>query len=66
MPTNLRKLQQYIEYFSRNLSKRDHEEADMVLVLQAIINATAASFSECFIYSPDTDGFSCLFITDLS
>lgn len=35
----------------------DHEEADTLLILQALNVAKVAPFIECVIYSPDTDVF---------
>ena len=39
------------------LEAHDHEEADTLLILQALDIASSNPFTECYIYSPDTDVF---------
>ena len=46
-----------IEDFRRDTLKYDHEETNTFLVFQAINNVTISSFSECCLYSSDTDDF---------
>ena len=46
-----------IEDFRRDTLKYDHEETNAFLVFQAINNVTISSFSECCLYSSDTDDF---------
>ena len=43
--------------YSPELLEHDHEEADTLLIVQAIDVARNDSFTECYIYSPDTDVF---------
>ena len=40
-----------------DLERHDHEEADTLLILHATEIAKRIPFSECVIYSPDTDVF---------
>ena len=40
-----------------DLINHDHEEADTLLILHAINIAKEDPFTECVIYSPDTDVF---------
>lgn len=46
-----------IDNLSINMDLHDHEEADTLLVLHAIEVAQRSPFTECVIYSPDTDVF---------
>ena len=43
--------------YTDEMKHHDHEEADTLLVLQAIDVARSDPFTECGIYSPDTDVF---------
>ena len=43
--------------FAEDICTHDHEEADTLLILHAIDVAKRNPFSECFVYSPDTDVF---------
>ena len=46
-----------IDTYADEMKHHDHEEADTLLVLQAIDVAQNDPFTECVIYSPDTDVF---------
>ena len=46
-----------IAEYPDTLKTHDHEEADTLLILQAIDVATSDPFAECVIFSPDTDVF---------
>ena len=46
-----------IPAYPSSMMRHDHEEADTLLVLQAIDVAKNHPFTECIIYSPDTDVF---------
>ena len=43
--------------FDIELMSHDHEEADTLLVLHAIDVAKRDLFTECYVFSPDTDVF---------
>ena len=43
--------------FTEELKNHDHEEADTLLILHAIDVARKDIFTECYVYSPDTDVF---------
>lgn len=47
--------QSNIDNYSPELLEHDHEEADTLLIVQAIDVARNDPFTECYIYSPDTD-----------
>ena len=47
--------QSNIDNYSPELLEHDHEEADTLLIGQAIDVARNYPFTECYIYSPDTD-----------
>jgi hypothetical protein len=46
-----------IDGFDRNLLLHDHEQADTLLILHSINVFATNPFSECYVYSPDTDVF---------
>ena len=46
-----------IDTYADEMKHHDHREADTLLVLQAIDIARNDPFTECVIYSPDTDVF---------
>ena len=46
-----------IRDFNMELKSHDHEEADTLLVLHAIDAAKHDIFTECYVFSPDTDVF---------
>ena len=48
-------IQSNTDNYSPELLEHDHEEADTLLIVQAIDVARNDSFTECYIYSPDTD-----------
>ena len=43
--------------YADDMKSHDHEEADTLLILQAINIAKTDPFTECVVYSPDTDVF---------
>ena len=47
--------QSNIDKYSPELLKHDHEEADTLLIVQAVDVARNDPFTECYIYSPDID-----------
>ena len=47
--------QSNIDNYSPELLEHDHEEADTLLIVEAIDVARNDPFTECYIYSPDTD-----------
>lgn len=46
-----------IEEYRDEMKAHDHEEADTLLILQALDVAKRDPFTECVVYSPDTDVF---------
>ena len=46
-----------LENYPIEMLQHDHEEADTLLILQAIDAAKTDPFRECIVYSPDTDVF---------
>ena len=47
--------QSNIDNYSPELFEHDHEKADTLLIVQAIDVGRNDPFTECYIYSPDTD-----------